>query len=68
MSKQKEIPRSCIILRGLRGRECVTQKDLAKKIGISPSTLSRIERGKREVNQKEEGLIGEALNTNISLQ
>ena len=46
----KKLPQNSVVLRGLRGREDMTQKDLAKKLRTSPSTISRMETGKRKID------------------
>jgi DNA-binding XRE family transcriptional regulator len=40
------------ILRGLRGREELTQDELAEKIGIPQTDISQIENGKRPIGKK----------------
>lgn len=46
-------------LRGLRGREDITQKELATRIGISQNAISEIENGKRVISTKLAKRIGE---------
>ncbi len=41
-----------LVLRGARFRENMSQKDLAKKSGVSQDNISRIENGKRAVGEK----------------
>ena len=41
-----------IVLRGARFRENMTQKELAKKSGVSQENISRIENGKRTVGRR----------------
>ena len=39
------------MVKGIRNREGLNQKDFAKKIGISQSDLSKIENGKHRVGK-----------------
>jgi ribosome-binding protein aMBF1 (putative translation factor) len=41
-----------MVLRGARFREGMSQKELAKRSGISQENISRIENGKRKVGEK----------------
>lgn len=41
-----------MVLRGARYRENISQKELAKKSGISQENISRIENGKRPIGEK----------------
>ena len=52
MAKSRKLPKECIVLKGLRGREGLSQKQLAKKIKTSPSTLSRMETGKKAISSE----------------
>ena len=46
-------------LRGLRGREDITQADLAARLGVSQNVISEMESGKRPISQKMAKRIGE---------
>jgi len=39
------------LLRGVRIRECLTQKQLAKKLHVTQSYVSQIELGKRNISK-----------------
>ena len=39
-------------LRGLRGREGLTQVELATRLGVSQNAISEMESGKRPISQK----------------
>jgi Predicted transcriptional regulators len=39
------MPRKLILISTIRRKKCLTQRELAKKIGVSHSTISRIEKG-----------------------
>lgn len=41
-----------LVLRGARGRENMSQKELARLSGVSQENISRIENGKRSVGKK----------------
>lgn len=41
-----------MVLRGARFRENMSQKELAKRSGVSQENISRIENGKRQVGEK----------------
>lgn len=41
-----------IVLRGARSREGISQKELAKRSGISQDNISRMENGKRVIGEK----------------
>ena len=51
-----------VILAGARGKEGITQKQLAEKCGIPQSHISEMERGKRPIGPKTAKLLGAALN------
>ena len=46
-------------LRGLRGREDITQADLAARLGVSQNVISEMESGKRPISQKMAKRLGE---------
>jgi transcriptional regulator with XRE-family HTH domain len=46
-------------LRGLRGREDITQAELAARLGVSQNAISEMESGKRPVSVKMAKRIGE---------
>lgn len=56
-------PQYSIVLKGFRGRECMTQDQLAKEMGMSRSTISRIETGKRKISSAEAKKLAKILNT-----
>jgi ribosome-binding protein aMBF1 (putative translation factor) len=51
------------ILRGARHREGLTQAQLAIKIGVKPSHISEMEKGKRPMGKDMAKRLGKALNT-----
>ena len=51
-----------VILAGARGKESMTQKQLAEKCGIPQSHISEMERGKRAIGPKTAKILGAALN------
>lgn len=56
-----------LILRGARYREGISQKELAKRSGISQDNISRIENGKRTVGKKLAQKFAEVLNFDYKL-
>ena len=46
-------------LRGLRGREDMTQTELAARLGVSQNVISEMESGKRPISQKMAKQLGE---------
>ena len=56
-----------IILRAARGREDLTQKDLAGLTGIPQHHISEMENGKRGIGKDRAKKLGEALNTDYRL-
>lgn len=50
------------LVRGARVRENLSQKELAKRLGIGASNLSEIEHGKRPIGKEMARRLGEALN------
>jgi len=63
MAKSCKLPTKCIVIKGLRGREGLSQKQLAKKIKMSLSSLSRMETGKKEISTETKKKLAKALNT-----
>ncbi len=56
-----------MVLRGARGREKMSQKDLAKQSGVSQDNISRIENGKRSVGEKLAKKLAKPLKINYLL-
>jgi DNA-binding XRE family transcriptional regulator len=56
-----------LVLRGMRYRENVSQKELAKRSGVNQNEISKIENGKRTVGKKVSKKLAEALNFNYEL-
>ena len=50
-------------LRGLRSREGLTQKQLAEIIGVKPSHISEMEKGKRTIGKEMAKRLAKALRT-----
>ncbi|MDR1242994.1 MAG: helix-turn-helix transcriptional regulator [Deltaproteobacteria bacterium] len=46
-------------LRGLRGKEDITQAELAARLGVSQNVISEMESGKRPISQKMAKRLGE---------
>ncbi len=67
MSKKKQVPQQAIVLKGLRGREGLTQEELANKIKVSTSTVSRMETGQKEISSKDAKKLASALNTKSTM-
>lgn len=44
--------RPAAVLRGFRSRDELSQSDLAKKLGITQSDISNMERGRRSISKK----------------
>ena len=57
-----EDKRAGVILAGARGKEGMTQKQLAEKCGIPQSHISEMERAKRPIGLKTAKILGAALN------
>ncbi len=49
-------------LRGLRGREDITQAELADRLGVSQNAISEMENGKRPISTKMAKRLGEEFN------
>ncbi len=56
-----------LILRGARYRENISQKELAKKSGVSQDNISKIENGKRPVGEKVAKRLAKALKIDYQL-
>lgn len=56
-----------MMLRGLRGKEDITQAELAAKLDISQNMVSDMESGKRNISLKMAKRIGEAFNVPYKL-
>ncbi|CAN2039147.1 Helix-turn-helix domain-containing protein [Candidatus Magnetomoraceae bacterium gMMP-15] len=54
-------------VRGFRTREQLTQKDLAKKIQVTPKYISEIENGKRQLSEDIAKKLAKALNTDYKV-
>jgi len=54
-------------IRGLRYRECLTQKQLAEKMGISVQNLSNMEHGRRPIGKDMAKRFARALDTDWRL-
>lgn len=55
------------LLRGLRGKEELTQSEFAERIGISQHHISEMETGKRPITLDMAKRIGEAFNVSYKL-
>jgi transcriptional regulator with XRE-family HTH domain len=49
-------------LRGLRGKEDLTQEELAERIGVTQHRVSEMESGKRSISREMAKRIGKAFN------
>jgi len=63
----KKHKRAGLVLRGMRYRESISQKELAKRSGVHQNEISKIENGKRGVGEKVAMKLAEALNFNYKL-
>lgn len=52
---------------GGRCKEGLTQRELAKRLGVSPGNLSAMERGKRPIGKEMARRLGEALHVDYRL-
>lgn len=59
--------KSGLVLRGMRYREDISQKELAKRSGLSQNEISKIENGKRTVGRKVAERLADALNIDYRL-
>lgn len=58
-----DVLRPAMVLRGIRHREQLTQKELAKKLGIRQHHLSEMENAKRPIGKNLAKKLAEALRT-----
>jgi len=65
--KTYSLPQECVVIKGLRGRENLTQKQLALLLGISVTSLSRIERGLKDISDRMKEKLAKALNTHTKM-
>lgn len=56
-----------LVLRGMRYRENISQKELAKRSQVSQNEISKIENGKRVVGEKVAKRLAASLNINYRL-
>ncbi len=56
-----------LVLRGARYREGISQKELAKKCGVSQDNLSRMENGKRAIGEEVAKKLAKALRLDYTL-
>ncbi len=56
-----------IVLRGARYREGISQKELAKRTGISQENISKMENGKRTIGEKVAKKLAKALHIDFEL-
>ncbi len=56
-----------LVLRGIRYRETISQKELAEKSGVSQNEISKIENGKRVLGCKVAKRLAEPLNIDYLL-
>ncbi len=63
MNRRKNLPQQSVVLKGLRGREGLTQEQLAKKLDVSKSTISKMETGKKEISSEDAKKLAKALST-----
>ena len=59
--------KSGLALRGARYREGLSQKELAKRTGISQENISRMENGQRPIGEKVSKKLAKALRINYEL-
>ena len=64
VSADEVFPDGCpaMALRGLRGREDLTQAVLAARLGVSQNAISEMENGKRPISTKMAKRLGEEFN------
>lgn len=65
--KKKKLPQQSIVLKGLRGREGLSQEQLAKKVGISRETISRMETGRKSISAENAEKFSKILRTNLKM-
>lgn len=59
--------KSGLVLRGIRYREGISQKELARRSGIAQNEISKIENGKRRVGEKVARKLAESLSIDYLL-
>ena len=59
--------KEAIVLRGSRGRECLTQKQLAEMTGIPQRHISEMEHGRRTIGKERAKKLAVALNCDYRL-
>lgn len=59
--------KSGLALRGARYRECLSQKDLAERTGISQENISKMENGQRPIGPKVAKKLAKVLRINFKL-
>ncbi|WP_304737155.1 helix-turn-helix transcriptional regulator [uncultured Desulfovibrio sp.] len=64
VSADEVFPDGCpaMALRGLRGKEDLTQTELAARLGVSQNAISEMESGKRPISTKMAKRLGEEFN------
>ena len=64
VSADEVFPDGCpaMALHGLRGREDLTQAELAARLGVSQNAISELENGKRPISTKMAKRLGEEFN------
>ena len=64
VSADEVFPDGCpaMALRGLRGKEDLTQAELAARLGVSQNAISEMENGKRPISTKMAKRLGEEFN------
>lgn len=63
----KKYGKAGLVLRGARFREGLTQKELAKRSGISQENISKMENGKRPIGIKVAKKLANVLNIDFKL-
>jgi DNA-binding XRE family transcriptional regulator len=56
-----------MILRGLRGRDAMTQKELAEKLAVAPTRVSEMESGNRSISVKMAKRLAEIFETSYKM-
>lgn len=62
-----ERPRWAVMLRGIRGREALTQKEFGLRIGVKQENVSLMERGKRPIGKNMAKKIAKVFNTDYRM-
>ncbi len=66
-SRIKKYGKAGLALRGARFREGLSQKELAKRCGISQENISKMENGQRKIGEKVAKKLAKALKINYKL-